>query len=70
MWDTSITKNLLLLIPFEIIKLDANDNIKHVQSNRLSQEFLLLFKNNYTLKTTLLKPIIIIHYPPIRREAR
>jgi hypothetical protein len=71
MWDTSRTKNFILLIPFEIINLDAYGNIKPVQDSRmLSQEFMSLFKKKYTLNTTLLEPIIVIHYPPNRREGR
>lgn len=69
MWDTSITKNLLLLIPFEIIKLDSNENIIPIQNSRmLSHEFLSLFKNNHSLNTILLSPIINIQYPPSRKE--
>ena len=69
MWDTSITKNILLLIPFEIIKLDSNENIIPIQNSRmLSHEFLSLFKNNHSLNTILLSPIINIQYPPSRKE--
>jgi hypothetical protein len=69
MWDTSVTKNSILLIPFEIYKVDDNRKMNPAQNYRmLSQEFLDLFKEKYVLRTTMLDPIITVTYPHQRKK--
>lgn len=68
MWDTAIVKNKMLLIPFEILRIDKHGNDETISKHRmLSYDFRLLFKQEYSLFTTIIRPITIIRSDPIRK---
>jgi hypothetical protein len=68
MWDTTFVKNRMLLIPFEIINYDTYDSGKIFSKDRMiSYDFSSLFRQEYSLITTIIRPIIIAQFDPIRR---
>lgn len=68
MWDTAIVKNRMLLIPFEILRIDKHGNDEAISEHRmLSYDFRSLFKQEYSLFTTIIRPITIIRFDPIRK---
>ncbi len=67
-WDKKLTKDLLLLIPIEVIIYDKNESvIPNPFMNKMSKEFLSEFKNSKSLKTILLEPIRVVSYREIKR---
>lgn len=67
-WDKKLTKDLLLLIPIEVIIYDKNESvIPNPFMNKMSKEFLSEFKNSKSLKTIILEPIRVVSYREIKR---
>lgn len=67
-WDKKLTKDLVLLIPIEVIIYDKNESvIPNPFMNKMSKEFLSEFKNSKSLKTILLEPIRVVSYREIKR---
>lgn len=67
-WDKKLTKDLLLLIPIEVIIYDKNESvIPNPFMNKMSKEFLSEFKYSKSLKTILLEPIRVVSYREIKR---
>lgn len=69
MWDKTVARNQLLIIPFELTNIGRRDEESYQASQRmLSYEFQNLFKNEFAHPVILLKPVIIMTYGPISKK--
>jgi hypothetical protein len=68
LWDSGLTKNQVLFIPIELLKMDINDKVapsKYTQN--FSMETLKLFRlTGSSFKATVLEPIVMLSYSDIK----
>lgn len=69
MWDKTVVRNQLLIIPFELINTGRRDEESYQTSERmLSHEFVNMFHNAFARPVILLNPVMIMTFGPIRKK--
>ena len=61
MWDTTLTKKQILLIPFEIFKITDDGDLRTIQNKRIfSEDYLSFFRGKTAINVKLLRPIVSV----------